>query len=89
MLLFATSAADLAGHTAHLDGITPQMLWPQGHEWVLASEIDWDSTLVAGPRPLVDALLADARIEALEVPADADLTWDGDTVNPARPARGT
>ncbi|MFC0673697.1 hypothetical protein [Brachybacterium hainanense] len=84
MLLFATSSAELMGHAAHLEGITPQMLWPQGREWVLASEIDWDSTIVAGPRALVDAVLADPRLEAVEVPPDADLTWEGDTVNPPR-----
>lgn len=47
------------------------MLWPEGHEWVLASEIDWDSTIVAGSRSLIDAVLADARFEAYEVDADA------------------
>lgn len=52
-------------------GHTPQMLWPEGHEWVLATEIDWDSTIVAGSRSLVDAILADARFEAYEVDADA------------------
>ncbi|WP_146244824.1 hypothetical protein [Curtobacterium sp. MCPF17_051] len=52
-------------------GHTPQMLWPEGREWVLATEIDWDSTIVAGSRSLVDAVLADARFEAYEVTADA------------------
>jgi hypothetical protein len=52
-------------------GHTPQMLWPEGHEWVLATEIDWDSTIVAGSRSLVDAVLADERFEAYEVDADA------------------
>lgn len=50
---------------------TPQMLWPEGHEWVLATEIDWDSTIVAGPRSLVDAIIADGRFEAYEIDADA------------------
>ncbi|WXF92339.1 hypothetical protein WDV91_06785 [Curtobacterium flaccumfaciens pv. flaccumfaciens] len=52
-------------------GHTPQMLWPEGHEWVLATEIDWDSTIVAGSRSLADAVLADDRFEAYEVDADA------------------
>ncbi|MCS6575698.1 hypothetical protein NYS52_14280 [Curtobacterium flaccumfaciens pv. flaccumfaciens] len=50
---------------------TPQMLWPEGHEWVLATEIDWDSTIVAGTRSLVDTILADHRFEAYEVDAEA------------------
>ncbi|MGU3409710.1 hypothetical protein ACLBWP_06345 [Microbacterium sp. M1A1_1b] len=60
----------------------PQLLWPEGHEWVVASEIDWDSTIVAGSRALVDAVLADDRFEAHEVDEHSDLTWDGDHVNP-------
>ncbi|QZQ56761.1 hypothetical protein KZI27_08135 [Curtobacterium sp. TC1] len=60
---------------------TPQMLWPEDHSWVLASEIDWDSTIVAGSRALVDAVLADDRFEAFPVDEDSDLTWDGDLVN--------
>ncbi|MBB1197968.1 hypothetical protein [Curtobacterium flaccumfaciens] len=52
-------------------GHTPQMLWPEGHEWVLATEIDWDSTIVAGSRSLIDAVLADDRFEAYEVDEDA------------------
>ncbi|PYY52039.1 hypothetical protein DEJ17_16730 [Curtobacterium sp. MCSS17_011] len=56
-------------------GHTPQMLWPEGHEWVLATEIDWDSTIVAGSRSLVDTILADDRFEAYEVDADASPSW--------------
>lgn len=95
MVLLGTGATELSdpgwGETSGLGGregdpapVSPQLLWPAGHEWVLASEIDWDSTIVAGPRALVDAVLADDRVEAFEVGADADLTWDGDTVNTPR-----
>ncbi|MEN3122885.1 hypothetical protein [Janibacter sp. LM] len=94
MLLLATSTSELADRTwpqrAGLgadDGmweISPQLLWPADRAWVVASEIDWDSTIVAGPRSLVDAVLADERFEAFEVDADADLSYEGDTVNPPR-----
>ena len=50
--------------------------------WVLVSEIDYDSTVVAGPRDLVAALVADPGIEAFEIPPGADLTQDGDRINP-------
>jgi hypothetical protein len=53
---------------------TPQMLWPEDHAWVVASEIDWDSTIVAGSRSLVDAVLADERFEAFEVAEDGALS---------------
>jgi hypothetical protein len=58
-----------------------QLLWPEDHAWVLASEIDWDSTIVAGSRSLVDGILGDGRFEAFEVGPDDDLSWDGDVVN--------
>lgn len=64
--------------------ISPQLLWPADHSWVVASEIDWDSTIVAGPRSLVDAVLGDERFEAFEVDEDADLTYEGDLINPPR-----
>ena len=51
---------------------------------MVASEIDWDSTIVAGSRALVDAVLTDDRYEAFEVDEGSDLTWEGDLVNPPR-----
>ncbi|MDR0284172.1 MAG: hypothetical protein LBI33_04680 [Propionibacteriaceae bacterium] len=55
---------------------TPSLLWPDDHAWVLATEIDFDSTIIAGSRALVDELTRSDTIEALEVPATADLAWD-------------
>lgn len=64
-------------------GHTPQMLWPEDHAWVLASEIDWDATIIAGSRALVAGVIADPRFEAFEVSAGDDLSWAGDTVTGA------
>ncbi|WP_156466234.1 hypothetical protein [Janibacter sp. Soil728] len=64
--------------------ISPQLLWPADRSWVVASEIDWDSTIVAGSRSLLDAVLGDDRLEAYEVDEDSDLSWEGDLVNPPR-----
>lgn len=92
-LLFETSLAELRdpswmrgaglGATNGDDGVTPQLLWPADRAWVVASEIDWDSTIVAGSRELIDAVLTDPTFEAFEVDEHSDLSWDGDTVNPA------
>lgn len=50
---------------------SPQLLWPQDRSWCVATEVDYDSTLVGGSRRLVERVLADARLEAFEVdPAD-------------------
>src|SRR5690606_7575616 len=40
------------------DAQTPSLLWSADREWVVATEIDFDSTIVAGSRELIDALLA-------------------------------
>jgi len=66
----------------------PQFVWPADHAWAVATEIDLDSTLVAGSRALVDEVLADATFEAFEVgPADS-VGIDGDSVNRSRPGMG-
>lgn len=69
------------GWTSHHPDPTPQMFWPGDHVWVVASEIDWDSTIVAGSRALVDAVLADPTFEGYEVQENDKLTWDGDPIN--------
>ena len=64
-------------------GPTPNLLWPADHAWAVASEIDFDSTLVGGSRALIDALLAAPDLEVGEVNENTDLSSAGDTVNPA------
>jgi hypothetical protein len=59
-----TAAADLAG-----DGQCASLWWPADHAWCVATDVDQPWSYVGGPRGLVDALLADGRIEAL--PASA------------------
>ena len=51
----------------------PNLLWPEGREWVLVSEIDFDSTLVACSRACADALLASPDLEAVEITRDTPL----------------
>jgi len=61
---------------------SPSLVWPADHAWVMVSEIDWDSTVVAGSFELVAAICADEEIEALPLPPDASLTEHADTLNP-------
>lgn len=60
---------------------TPSLLWPGDHAWCLATEVDFDSTLVGGCRALVDAVLADETLEAFEVAETDSLAYDADQVN--------
>ncbi|WP_152193057.1 hypothetical protein [Georgenia satyanarayanai] len=60
---------------------SPSIIWPDDHAWVLATEIDFDSTLVAGTRVLVEELVHTPGLEVLPVPSDADLSWQGDALD--------
>ena len=46
---------------------SPTLWWPDDRAWCVASEVDFHSTYVGGSRRLIDRLLRDHRIEALEV----------------------
>jgi len=59
----------------------PNLMWPADDSWCMATEIDFDSTLVAGPRQLVDELLAAPGLESAEVALETSLEWQGETVN--------
>ena len=60
---------------------SPSLWWPADRAWFVGTEIDLDSTLVAGSRELVDALLAHPDLEALEVGPDDSLSWTADELN--------
>lgn len=65
--------------------VTPSIAWPDDRAWCVASEIDFDSTLVAASRKCADTLLADDRLETVEVRAEDRLDIGGDTLNPPVP----
>jgi hypothetical protein len=64
---------------------SPNLFWPADRAWCVASEIDFDSTLVGGSRKLIDGVLAAPELEAWAVGPEDSLAIDGDTVN-IRPA---
>lgn len=85
-LLFAGSleSALAIGHWPRPDWFlpqSPQLMWPGDHAWCLGTEIDFDSTLVAGSRALVDELLASDALEVWEVQPGDDLSSAGDVEN--------
>jgi hypothetical protein len=73
---------DVVPRFEHLPGHlqTPNMWWPEDRLWFVATEIDFDSTLVACTRTCATALL-ESELEVLEVSAETRLDVDGDTVN--------
>ena len=62
-------------------GLPPQIWWPEDRAWVVASEIDFDSTIIATTNAGAEALLDCEGLEALLVPRDGRLDIDGDLIN--------
>lgn len=52
---------------------SPSLIWPEGREWVLVTEIDADSTYVAGTPDLVRAICTDLAIEAHAIRPGEDI----------------
>jgi len=68
-----------------LDPQSPSLLWPADRSWCVATDIDFDCTLVGGDAELVAAVLGAPGLEAWPVtPADW-LTDDSDLLNRGRP----
>jgi hypothetical protein len=60
---------------------SPNLFWPADRAWCVATELDFDSTLVAGTTELIDALLEAPALEAWPVQADDSLAADADQIN--------
>lgn len=57
---------------------SPSLIWPDDRAWVFATEIDYDSTVVAGSAALVEAICANPQLEALPIAAETALNWTND-----------
>jgi hypothetical protein len=73
----------IGGHHG-LPGPMPQLIWPGDQAWGVASEIDFDFTLVGGFHELIRAVLIDSVLAAVPIKSDDDLTWDEDQLNRPR-----
>ena len=59
----------------------PNLIWPSDHSWFVASEVDFDSTLVGGDAKLVEAIVNSPRFEAWQMEPTDSLAADADTLN--------
>ena len=62
---------------------SPNLFWPADRSWFVATEIDFDSTIVAGSVELVAAVLAEPGLEAWPVGPGDSLAHGGDLINQA------
>ncbi|MGO2050184.1 MAG: hypothetical protein ACTH2E_06955 [Microbacterium sp.] len=64
------------GHGFSPSAQHPSILWPADRAWVMVSEIDDDSTIIAGSNELIQAICADPTLEALPLPEGSTLLPD-------------
>jgi hypothetical protein len=60
---------------------SPNLWWPDDRAWCVATEIDFDSTLIGGTHGLIEEIVATSGLEALEITPDARLDSRGDIIN--------
>lgn len=60
---------------------SPNLFWPADRAWFVASEIDFDSTLVGGSVDLAQSILAAPGLDAWLVGPDDSLAFDADKIN--------
>ena len=60
---------------------SPNLFWPADRAWCVASEIDFDSTLVGGTPQLIDAILQAPTFDSWAVQPDGSLAADADRIN--------
>ncbi|BFU47408.1 hypothetical protein [Krasilnikovia sp. MM14-A1004] len=60
---------------------SPNLFWPADQAWCVATEIDFDSTLVGGTSELVHQLLSEPALDAWPVNPDDSLAADADLIN--------
>ncbi len=62
----------------------PNLIWPADESWFVASEMDFDSTLVGGSDKLIEAIVESSKLEAWQVEPSNSLAINADKINPSR-----
>jgi hypothetical protein len=55
---------------------SPNLFWPADQAWVVASEIDFDSTIVGGAVELIEKVLKDSALDAWAIRPEDSLAFD-------------
>jgi hypothetical protein len=61
--------------------ISPSLWWPKDHSWCVATEVDFAWTYVGGSQSCIEAVLSDARLEALVTSPQHRGDFQSDQVN--------
>lgn len=76
-----TEAPPETDHPDYFWRHSPNLIWPADRAWCVASEVDFDSTLVGGSVELIEAIVNAPDLEAWQVEPDDSLAADADKVN--------
>jgi len=60
---------------------SPNLFWPADRTWCVASEIDFDSTLIGGSNDLIEDILASPGLDSWRIKPDDSLAADADKIN--------
>ena len=77
------AAAGALGHQVTATWFIPQspnLIWPPDQSWFVATEIDFDSTLIGGSAEVIAAVLADPKLESWPITATDSLASAADTI---------
>lgn len=79
--LSAAGEGDEQSVSEEFGEISPNLLWPLDRAWFLATDIDLDSTIVAGTHELIQEIVGSSDLEAWPVSLADSLAVDADQVN--------
>jgi hypothetical protein len=79
-------AAACSPYGHHPFGDSVNLWWPDDQAWCVGTEIDLMTTYVGGSTACIQAVLAEASLEAMPVSVDQSVTWDSDAINPLPPS---
>lgn len=60
---------------------SPNLFWPADRSWLVASEVDFDSTLVGGSAKLIGVILGASGLDVWPVVPNDSLAYYGDRIN--------
>ena len=74
-----TNVDELSSEGAYY--VSPTYWWPEDRSWTVFTDPDYAFTIVGGSRGLIDSILGDAILEAVEVELTTRITPNSDDIN--------
>jgi hypothetical protein len=75
------AATEAPMHSSSFTRISPNLIWPSDHNWFVATEYEFDSTLIGGSSILIADLIDQAHLETWIIQPEDSLSYEGDRIN--------